>query len=279
MGASQGDELRDRRVGVCLSSGFFGFYAHHGVMRALARIGVRPAAVSGSSAGALVGALWASGLPEEAIRHELLALRAADLFDPPRPGDLLRLPFGLIRGARIERRLSEILPVETFGECPTPLAVTAYDIDARSLVVLDQGPPAPAVRASLSLPGLLAPATVDGRLLWDGGLVEKAPIEPLLRRGDLDTVVLCYLQKPRRATPSRSLLAGLRRALDGQVVAAARSDVARARRLGLEVLVVAPRVPRCGPHKLGLGGEIVRCAERETVRILETGALGCEEVS
>jgi NTE family protein len=266
-------------VGLCLSSGFFGFFAHLGFVRALRALGVRPAALAGCSAGALVGAMVATGMEEGAIRERLLAIRPRDLLDPPRPTDLLRRPLGVIRGEKIERDLEATLPVRTFEACEVPLAVTVFDLAERRLRALDRGPIAPAVRASMSMPGLFCPAPVDGHPCWDGGIVEKAPMAPLAARDDLDAIVVCYLGRPGSAGAPRSLLAGIRAALDSHIVAAGRRDASDARARGLEVLVVAPRVPRCGPHRLHLGPSIIAASEAETRRIVESGAFGCGELA
>jgi NTE family protein len=275
--AGGGRELAARRVGVCLSSGYFGFFAHHGFMRALRRLGVEPVAISGCSAGALVGALWASGLDEDQIRQALLSVSIRDLVDPPAPADLAPRPFGLARGARLERRLRDVLPVQTFAECPVPLSVTVFDLDEGRLRAIEDGDLPLAIRASASLPGMFSPTRIDGHWCWDGGVVDKAPVAPLAARGDLDLIVISYLPRRRRG-PARTLFAGLRAALDSHIMAAAQRAVEQARGRGIEVLVVAPRVPRCGPLRLGQGSRIMLAAEAETSRIFGAGAFGSEEL-
>jgi NTE family protein len=98
-----------------MSSGFFGFYAHGGVLAALESQGLVPAAVAGSSAGGLVAGAWAAGLDAETINEALLGLRRTDFWDPG-PG------LGLLRGALFRRRLERLLPVSTFEACRVPLA-------------------------------------------------------------------------------------------------------------------------------------------------------------
>lgn len=272
-------DLNDKRVAICLSSGFFGFYAHCGFMQAVTSLGISPIAITGCSAGALLGALWASGLPEDGIRRTILKTSLSNLVDIPSLKALMERPFGLARGRRMERALSEALPISSFEECPIPFAVTTFDLNEGALRIIDSGPLAPAVRASASLPGMFGPAEIDGHLCWDGAVAEKAPIRPLLKRNDFDVIVVCYLARPDPTGPPRSLMAGIRRALDALVYDSDRRTVAEAREGGAEILVVAPVVTRCGPHKLSQGGTIIDQAERETLRIFREEDFGCEELS
>jgi NTE family protein len=166
------DWLREAPFTLTLSSGFFGFFAHAGAVSALEESELAPARITGSSAGALVGGLWAAGVPARRIRDELLALRREHFWDPA-PG------FGLLRGALFRSRLEAILPVRTFEECPTRLAVSAFDVLARRTAVLDRGPLAPAVHASCAAPVLFQPVRVGRRLLVDGGVLDRHGLAPV----------------------------------------------------------------------------------------------------
>jgi len=151
---------------LAMSSGFFGFFAHAGVLGVLEEEGLLPARLCGSSAGALVGGLFAAGLPATAIRGALLALRREDFWDP-RPG------LGLLRGARFRAKLEALLPVPTFEACPRPMAISAWDPLSRQTVVLRSGPLAPAIQASGSVPFLFQPVRLGGRWLLDGGVGDR----------------------------------------------------------------------------------------------------------
>ena len=94
---------------LAMSSGFFGFFAHAGAMSALEDEGLVPARVCGSSAGALVAGLWASGVSARRLCEELLLLRREHFWDV-RPG------LGLLRGSLFRARLEAIAPVRTFEE-------------------------------------------------------------------------------------------------------------------------------------------------------------------
>jgi NTE family protein len=179
-GTSLAEHLRGGPFELILSSGFFGFFAHAGVMRALEEAGLSPAAVGGSSAGALVAGLWAAGVGAQELRERLFALRRADFWDPDplfglRPG---RSP-GLLRGERFEGLLREALAragVERFEGCRVRLRVVAYDVRLRQPVALEEGELAPAIRASCSVPGLFQPVRIGGRLYIDGGVADRPGI-------------------------------------------------------------------------------------------------------
>ena len=149
-----------------LSSGFFGFFAHAGVVSVLEAEGLRPARIVGSSAGALVGGLWGAGVPAADLRGELLALRRAHFWDPG-PG------LGLLRGRLFRARLEAMLPVRTFEACRTPVALSAFDVLGWRTAVLDRGLLAPAIHASCAAPVLFQPVRIGGRLYSDGGVRDR----------------------------------------------------------------------------------------------------------
>lgn len=273
------EKLESKRVGVSLSSGFFGFYAHAGFLAALEERGIRPAAIAGTSAGALTGALRASGLEPSELLDVLCAVKLADFVDPPLPWHLVDRPFGLLRGARLQRSLKRVMGRETFEALDIPYALTVFDLEQRAPRVVDSGPLIPALRASLSLPGMFQPAPLDGRLCWDGGVAEKTPLAFLSGRDDLDAVIICYVDPPGEQSAPRSLMTGLRTAQMTLIRPSDQRNVDALRARGVDVMVVAPTVLRCGPHRLRMGASIADLARRDTLRILEEGDLGHPDLS
>jgi len=225
------DWLAEEPFTLVMSSGFFGFFAHAGLVSVLEEEGLLPARIAGSSAGALVGALWAAGVPAARIRDELRGLRRADFWDP-RPGP------GLLRGALFRRLLERVLPVQTFEECRIPLALSVHDLRARRTVVLRAGPLAPAIHASCALPFLFHPVRIEGRLYSDGGIADR----PGLAGVEHGARVLHHhltSRSPWRRWNSPALRAPQRPGL---------------RAIALEGL------PRAGPFRLGRGREAMERA-------------------
>ncbi len=229
------DWLREAPFTLGLSSGFFGFFAHAGVVSVLEEEGLLPAAVVGSSAGALTGGLWAAGVPAARIREELLALRREHFWDPG-PG------LGLLRGELFRRRLEAILPVSTFERCPRPLAVSAFDLRARTTVVLRSGPLAPALHASCAAPVLFQPVRIGSRSYLDGGVLDR---HGLAGAADGERILYHHLtsRSPWRRRSSPALRIPVRPAL---------------RALAFD------GIPRLGPFRLGRGGEAMERAAEAT---------------
>ncbi len=148
--------------------------AHIGVLRAFAEAGIQPAAVVGTSMGALVGAFAAAGALErlEAWVRELDPLAVLALLDPSPGGG------GLVAGTRLMEALTRLLPDGPVEAFPRPFAAVATELATGRAVVVDSGPWTEAVRASIALPGLLAPVVREGVHLVDGGLAEPVPVGP-----------------------------------------------------------------------------------------------------
>ena len=158
--------LSEKPFSMTLSAGFFGFFAHAGVMTVLEDAGLLPVRISGASAGALVGGIWASGVDATTIRNELLRLRREDFWDV-RPGP------GLLAGRLFRSRVEALLPTRVFEDCRVPASLSVYDVLSRSTQVVGRGPLAPAIVASCAVPGLFHPVWLDGRPLLDGGILDR----------------------------------------------------------------------------------------------------------
>jgi NTE family protein len=159
--------LAEEPFTLALSAGFFGFFAHAGVLSALDDAGLLPERVTGASAGALVGGLWAAGLDACEISGQLTALRREDFWDPG-------VGLGLLRGELFRERLDAVLPVREFAQCRVPAAISTYDVFERRTRVFTSGLLAPAIRASCTFPGLFQPAWYAGRPFLDGGILDRA---------------------------------------------------------------------------------------------------------
>jgi NTE family protein len=160
------ETLAEAPFGLALSSGFFGFFAHTGVLAALLDAGLTPTRVSGSSAGALVGGLWAAGLEMHEARRTLVNL-TRDAFWDPAPG------FGLLRGKKFRRLLDDLLPEPSFGRARVPLAISVYDVLTRRTAVIDDGAIAPAIHASCAVPFMFHPVRIGRSFYVDGGVADR----------------------------------------------------------------------------------------------------------
>jgi len=171
------------RIGLALGSGSARGWAHIGVIRALREAGIEPDILCGCSIGALVGAAYADG-DIEALEHWVTSLRWHDvvgLLDPGFSG-------GLIKGDKLIGFFERHFVDKDFSALPLPFACVATELATGREVWLKEGSVAAAVRASIALPGLFAPVTLDGRLLVDGGLVNPVPVS-LCRALGADIVI------------------------------------------------------------------------------------------
>jgi NTE family protein len=152
-----------------LSAGFFGFYAHAGFLDALVSSGMRPSAIAGCSAGALIGGCYASGLEPSEIRRFLIELRRQHFWDPG-PGA------GLLRGERLQRFLADTLPIHDMGRTRIPIRLVVWDLLDRRSLVIEHGNLLTAMRASAAFPFLFQPVALRGRRLLDGGIGDRAAL-------------------------------------------------------------------------------------------------------
>jgi NTE family protein len=172
------------------------------VIEALDEIGVRPAAIAGTSVGSLIGAAYAAGMTGKAIRRHvlrlahdrggifsrLIAARAAPL------RSWITAPLGnpvlIDAGKFCDLFLPPSVP-DDFGQLAIPLTVVATDLHRRCEVTIASGALRPALAASMTIPGLIRPVEIDGRVLVDGAAVNPLPFETLRGRADVVLAVDC----------------------------------------------------------------------------------------
>lgn len=211
------------RVGLVLGGGGSKGGAHIGVLRALEEMNVPVDYIAGTSAGAIVGALYASGFTPDEIEALIVPIDWQDILDdsPPRkdapfrrkqddlsylvkarPGlndGTLNLPLGIIDGQKVTQFLRRYLTVKNsdqdFDKLPIPLRIVAADLDTGAEVVLSEGDLALAVRASMSIPVLFSPVTIDGKRLIDGGAANNLPVS-VVREMGADVVIAVDITTP-----------------------------------------------------------------------------------
>jgi NTE family protein len=211
------------RIGLALSGGGARGLAHIGVIKVLEELRVPVHCVTGTSMGAVVGGIYASGVTSARMhqvvskadwnqifsdsppRREISMRRKADdyktLFAPEfglKEG-ALAVPKGVLAGVSIETFFRTMTgpagDALDFGTLPIPFRAMAADIATGEAVVLDRGSVSRALRASMSVPGAVAPVEIDGKLLVDGGIVDNLPIEQA-RKLCADIVIAVNISTP-----------------------------------------------------------------------------------
>lgn len=188
---------RTPRVGIALGGGGAKGLAHIPMLAVLDQLGIRPHRIVGTSIGALIGALYASGMSAKALAElvDRLTVSGDESWlgalmeqDVGEWWDLIELQLGrggLMDTGAVARFIERTVDARRFGELQIPLAVVAADFWERQQVVFDQGPLAPALQASIALPGLFSPVHYRDRVLVDGGLVNPVPWDLLAEDCDL----------------------------------------------------------------------------------------------
>ncbi len=164
-----------RRVALALGSGGARGYAHIGVINELRDRGYEVVGIAGSSMGAMVGGLFAAGSLDEFTdwATTLTGPAMLRLLDPS-----ISAP-GVFRAGKILDAVRDLLGEVTIEELPMPFTAVTTDLIAGRSVWLQRGPLDEAIRASIAIPGMIAPHVLDGRLLADGGILDPLPIAPI----------------------------------------------------------------------------------------------------
>ena len=254
------------RIGLVLSGGGARGLAHVGVLKVLEEQRVPIDAIAGTSMGAIVGGLYASGMTADeldkafrAIEWEAVFARRVDrqhLSQRRKEEDFeispllelgirngeLRTPVAAASSRGLETLLRRYtLPVRAvreFDRLPIPFRAVATDLETGAAVVLERGDLALALRSSMSVPGVFPPTEVDGRILGDGGLVNNVPIE-VARAMGVDVVIVVNIGTP---------LAG-REALQSAVgITAQMLNILTEQNVQRSLATLRPRASRPGPR-------------------------------
>ncbi|HFK7186654.1 TPA: patatin-like phospholipase RssA [Serratia odorifera] len=181
--------MRQIKVGLALGAGSAKGWAHIGVINALKKMGIEADIVAGCSVGSLVGAAYAS--------HRLPAMekwvRSFSYWDVIRLMDLSWQRGGLLRGERVFNAVGQLLNINDIAQCSLKFGAVATNLSTGRELWLTKGDIHQAIRASCSMPGLLAPVWFDGYWLVDGAVVNPVPIS-LTRAMGADIVIAVDLQ-------------------------------------------------------------------------------------
>jgi NTE family protein len=211
-------ELTRPRIGLVLSGGGARGLAHVGVLKVLERERIPVDVIAGTSMGAIVGGLYASGmsaLEVEAEVHKLdwdnvfasrvdrreLSQRRKEqdfevspLIEVGVGADGLKVPVGSVSSRGLESHLRRLTlsarHIKSFDDLPTPFRAVATDMESGRAVTLNDGDLATALRSSMSVPGVFAPVEVNGQLLGDGGLVNNTPVDVARQLGAQRLIVV-----------------------------------------------------------------------------------------
>lgn len=172
------DKIFHKKKGVALGGGGARGAAHIGALKALEQREVKFDAISGTSGGAIIAALYAFGASYDDIISGIKGLKSVDL-------RFLKFgKLGLVDNRALGELIDRVAGKEAqIEQAQTPLAIHATDIRTGESIILKKGPLRPAVLASCCVPGFFIPQEIEGRLLVDGGLTENVPLTALNELG------------------------------------------------------------------------------------------------
>jgi NTE family protein len=247
-------EPRRPRIGLALGGGSARGLAHVGVLEWLHEHRIPIDAVAGTSMGALIGSTYAIGMTAPDIRTMTQAIDWDTVMasGPPFDDSTFRrkedrrafpagLQMGIGRGLWLPRSLNEGQRVallldrvtapysglRNFDDLPTPFRCVAFDVNQAERVVLGSGVLPEALRATMALPGIFPPVTIDGRLLIDGGMADSVPAD-VVRGMQVDVVIAVDVGVMPAAEGDITAVSMVNRAIDAVVLAGSRVGLASA---------------------------------------------------
>ena len=187
------------KIGIALGGGAAKGFAHIGVIKMLEANGFAPAVVAGTSAGSVVGALYASGMDAFALQEKAVAL------DEGKIRDLQFSTGGLVQGQKLEDYVNEQVRRKPLEQLAKPFVAVATRLEDGERTVFARGNTGQAVRASSSVPGVFQPVTIGKYHFVDGGIVSPVPVDAARQLGADVVVAVDISNKARGKSPGDML--------------------------------------------------------------------------
>lgn len=203
-----------KRIALALGSGGARGYAHIGVIKEIQAQGHEIVAIAGTSSGAMVGGLYAAGALDE-FTNWVTTFTQKDvllLLDP-----VLKGP-GAIRAEKVMSRVRSMLNRIQIEDLPIDFTAVATDLNSMREIWFQEGPLHLAIRASIAIPSLITPVSLNGKILVDGGLLNPIPVAPLSAAGADLIIAVDLAGKGREALSSTSVQVDTRALSEAQLV-------------------------------------------------------------
>lgn len=243
-------------VGVALSGGGIRGISHLGVLKALGEVGIVPAKVSGTSAGAIVGAMFCQGYQPEEI---LKIIVETNYFKFMRPAISWN---GILNMDSIGELYKVYLPHNDFAQLQIPLAVAATDIQRGKVVYFDEGELIKPIMASSSIPGMFAPIVIEKKYLVDGGVLNNLPVEPLEGICDYVIGVNC------NHLPEETSISNMKKLIERAVIMSMNYNV-YSRKAKCDFFIEAPGLGKYGVFDIKKAPELFQAGYDQTMKVIE----------
>jgi NTE family protein len=222
------------RIGLALGGGAAKGFAHIGVIKMLEASGIHPDVVSGTSAGSVVGALYASGMDAFRLQETAFSLDEATV------RDVRLFSGGLVQGQKLQDYVNQLVKQQPIEKLHTPFAAVATVLETGDRAIFVRGNTGQAVRASSSIPGVFEPVEINGKHFVDGGVVSPVPVDAARQLGADIVIAVDISARPDGSNPGS--MAGI----VGQSITIMGRKLAE-QELGRADIVIRPKVGQIGP--------------------------------
>ncbi|MCF7223623.1 patatin-like phospholipase family protein [Marilutibacter chinensis] len=243
------------KVGLALGGGAAKGFAHIGVIKMLEANGIRVDTVAGTSAGSVVGALYASGMDPFAMQQKAVALDESSI------RDVRLFSGGLVQGRALQDYVNAQVEGRPIDRLPRPFAAVSTQLETGKRTVFVRGNTGQAVRASSSIPGVFEPVAIAGRHYVDGGVVSPVPVDAARQLG-ADFVIAVDISTKARGTAPSDMLGIVNQSI------AIMGQRAGAEELSRADVVIRPEVATIGPADFEQRSAAILAGERAALAAL-----------
>lgn len=247
---------RERKIGLALGGGAARGLAHIGVLKVLKENKIPIHFIAGTSSGALIGALFSSGMEIEIMAKASQRVGC---------GRFVRLTLektGPLSGEAIEKFLDNNIGPVQFSELKIPLAVVATDLVSGKEIVIKEGKVAPAVRASAAFPGIFSPVKMDKKVLVDGGVVSNVPVEIVKDMGAEVIIAVDVIPKARMPREPENIIEVIDRSVDLILKKSSLPSLAKAG------IIIEPVTEYIGSIALERSADLIKMGEKATEELI-----------
>ena len=243
------------RIGLALGGGAAKGFAHIGVIKMLEANGIQVDTVAGTSAGSVVGALYASGMDPFQMQTRAVALDESSI------RDVRLFSGGLVQGQALQDYVNGQVRQQPIDALPKPFAAVSTQLETGKRTVFVRGNTGQAVRASSSIPGVFEPVAIGGKHYVDGGIVSPVPVDAARQLG-ADFVIAVDISNKARGTAPADMLGIVNQSIAIMGQRAGAEELARAE------VVIRPQVDDIGPADFEQRSAAILAGERAALAAL-----------
>ncbi|KAA0069679.1 patatin-like phospholipase family protein [Rhodanobacter sp. T12-5] len=240
------------KIGLALGGGAAKGFAHIGVIKMLEASGIHPDVVAGTSAGSVVGALYASGMDAFALQETAFGLDEAKI------RDVRLFSGGLVQGQALQDYVNRLVHNQSIERLKIPFAAVATELETGKRTVFVRGNTGQAVRASSSIPGVFEPTEIRGRHYVDGGVVAPIPVDAARQLGADFVIAVDISARPDGSNP-QGMMNIVSQSIDIMGQQLATQETARAD------VVIRPRLAGIGPTDFEQKNQAILEGEKATL--------------